>query len=66
MAIMLSSLYDALVEGGTSKENARKAAEEVASFDTRMHRIESTMRLHTWMLGIIIAGVISLVTKSFS
>ena len=65
MAIMLSSLYDALVEGGTSKESARKAAEEVASFDTRMHRIESTMRLHTWMLGIIIAVVISLVTKSF-
>lgn len=55
MALMISTLYDALREGGASDENARKAAEEVAGYDNRLHNVESKLTLLTWMVGANIA-----------
>ncbi len=59
MALMLSSLYDALLDAGASEEKARKAAEEAAMYETRLTRIDSTLeslthRLNalTWSIGI--------------
>lgn len=40
MALMLSKLYEALKAAGAPDEVAREAAEEGASFDERMQRIE--------------------------
>jgi hypothetical protein len=52
MALMFGSLYDALIEGGTSAEKAQKAAEEAASHEGRMAEVEARLRLVQWMLGI--------------
>jgi hypothetical protein len=58
MALMLSSLYDALIEAGASEEKARKAAEEAAQYEARFGALEQRMtglegRINTltWMVG---------------
>ena len=40
MAVMLSKLYAALKAAGAPEDIAREAAEEGASFDQRMQRVE--------------------------
>jgi hypothetical protein len=64
MAMMLGALYKALIE--PTEENARKAAEEVAGYDSRLAKIEADLLLLKWMvatnigveigLGILILG----------
>ena len=44
MAVMLSKLYAALKAAGAPEDIAREAAEEGASFDERMQRVE--VKLH--------------------
>jgi hypothetical protein len=73
MATMISEVYDALKDAGASEEKARKAAEVLASYDERFNRIElqfaevrSVQRLHSWMLGTLLAGVLALVLKAFA
>lgn len=58
MALMLSSLYDALLAAGVDEEKARKAAEDVAGYENRFARLEDRMtalegRMNTlqWMVG---------------
>ena len=52
MALRMGALYDALKTGqGISEEDARRAAEEVASYDNRMARIEARLDTLTWMVG---------------
>lgn len=52
MALMLSSLYDALLEAGASEEKARKAAEEAASYEARFQSVERKLDVLTWMVGV--------------
>ena len=40
MTAMISEVYDALVEAGATQDKARRAAEAVASFDSRFARNE--------------------------
>lgn len=72
MTTMIAELYDALKEAGASDDKARKASEVVAayesrfsSFDLKLTKLEGDMTLVKWMLGMVLAGVISLVVKSF-
>ena len=58
MAIMISEVYDALLEAGASEEKARKAAEAVAAYDQRFAALETRMVelggrvvLVQWMVG---------------
>jgi hypothetical protein len=58
MALMLSSLYDALLDAGASEDKARKAAEEAALYETRFAAMTEKLtaldgRVHRieWMLG---------------
>jgi hypothetical protein len=51
MAIMLGALYRALIEGHTSEEAARLAAEEVAGYDARIGAIERDLTILKWMVG---------------
>ena len=51
MALMLSELYDALIEAGASAAKARKAAEEVAVYDDRLARVERRLEVLTYMVG---------------
>jgi hypothetical protein len=41
MALMLSKTYEALVTAGAPEDKAREAAEEIASYENRLTRMES-------------------------
>jgi hypothetical protein len=74
MPLMLSELYDALLEAGASEEKARKAAEAAAVVDTRftalegrmttldarMTALEGRMTTLTWGIGIGFSLVMAL------
>jgi hypothetical protein len=66
MSLMLSSMYDALREGGTSDEKARMAAEEVASYDNRLSTLDGKMTLLQWMIGVNVALTTAVLLKLFN
>ena len=66
MALMLSKTYDALIAAGTPEQKAREAAEELAAYETRFAKIEQDLAIIKWMLGVVIAGVASLIIKAFA
>jgi len=51
MALMTSTLHDALRDTGASNEKARAAAEEAAGFENRLSSVESKLAVLTWMVG---------------
>lgn len=51
MALQLGALRNALLEAGASEDKADRAAEEVASYETRLASIESRLSVLTWMAG---------------
>jgi hypothetical protein len=61
MTTMITEIYDAFRDAGISEEKARRAAEAVASYENRFASIESTLRLHTWMLSVNTAGILALI-----
>ena len=65
MAITLSKTYEALKAAGAPDDKAREAAEEIAAYDNRLANIEADVRLLKWMMGLVLAGVLSLVVKAF-
>ena len=65
MAIMMRSLYEALVEGGTSPDAAKKAAEEVADYQKQLSEIRTDLALIKGLLGVAVAGVLALVIRTF-
>jgi len=65
MSLMLSKTYAALIAAGAPEEKAREAAEELANYDNRFNKLESDIVVVKWMLGVLIAGVASLIIKAF-
>jgi hypothetical protein len=65
MAIMMAELYAALREAGASDDKAAKAAQEAAAYENRLARIESTQRLHTWILSTNTAALLAITGKLF-
>ena len=65
MATMLVEVYDALKDAGASEEKARAAASAIANYETRFNKVEADLAVLKWMVGAILAGVISLVMKTF-
>jgi len=51
------------IEESSQKGLATK--EDIHTLELRIARIESDLRLVKWMLGIIIAGILSLILKTF-
>ena len=66
MAVMLSKTYDALVAAGAPEEKARAATEELAGYESRFVKIETDLAVLKWMVGVVIAGVASLIIKAFA
>jgi hypothetical protein len=66
MATMLSEVYDALVAAGAPEEKARKAAEAIANYDSRLGRVEADLTLLKWMVGFNIALTLGVLFKLFS
>lgn len=56
--MMLSKTYEAFKAAGAPDDKAREAAEEIAGFENRLTRLEV-------MLALVLAGVASLVVKTF-
>jgi hypothetical protein len=65
VAVMLSRTYDALIAAGSPEDKARAAAEELAGYESRFVKIEPDLAVLKWMLGFVMAGVVSLVIKAF-
>ena len=63
MALMMSSLYDALRTAGAGEEPARKAAEEVANYDNRLAKIEGELGIVKWMVGFNLAMTAAVLAK---
>lgn len=73
MSTMITELYDALKEAGASEEKARAAAKTMADYDSRFNKIDQDLALIKaeimvlkWMLGFLLAGMVSLLFKAFS
>ncbi len=73
MTTMIAEIYDALLSAGSEEGKARKAAEAVAAYESRFGGVElkietlrGDVRLMQWMLGLLLAGVASLVVKAFA
>lgn len=65
MTTMVAELYDALKEAGASEEKARAASKAIADHEGRFARIDADLMLLKWMVGAILAGIVSLILKSF-
>lgn len=66
MATMISEVYDALKEAGASEEKARKAAEAIAAYDSRLGKIEADLTLLKWMVGFNLVLTSAVLFKLFS
>lgn len=64
--MIIEQLYDALIDGGTSPDKAREAARAVAEYENRFHKVESTQRLHTWILNFLVALALGNLWLAFS
>ncbi len=64
MASQLGALRNALLEAKVSPGAAERAAEEVAAYDNRISRVESSLSVLKWMAGanitltIVVLGLI--------
>ncbi len=65
MGLMIAEVYEALKEAGASEAKAKAAAESLAHYENRFARIEADLLIVKWMLGVTIAGILSLVAKAF-
>lgn len=79
MTTMIIEVYDAFKEAGVSDEKAKAAAGAIADFEKHFSHIESgitdlkaeikvlkiEITLVKWMLGFVIAGIISMIIKLF-
>ena len=50
---------------GAPDGKARDAAVEIATYENGPANIEADVRLLKWMVGLVLAGVLSLVVKTF-
>jgi hypothetical protein len=55
MTTMITEIYDALREGGTSEEKARLAAQTLANYDDKFSSIERRLSVLTWQVGALVA-----------
>lgn len=66
MALMMSSLYDALRAANVDDERARKAADEVANYDNQISDLRSDVKLLKWMLWFNLALSVAILFKLFA
>ena len=73
MALMVGSLYDALKSAGVDDDKARKAAEEVAGYDSQIGQLDrkvtvldGRVNLLQWMVGTNIAVSLTILWRVFA
>ncbi len=72
MSMMITELYDALTEAGTSPQTARQAAQAVAAQESRMTNIETEIKLIKeqlktikWMMGFFMLLSVAILGMTF-
>ncbi len=65
MTTMIAEVYEALKEAGASDGKTTAAAKAIAEHENRFGKIGADLLVLKWMMGAILAGVASLVVKSF-
>jgi hypothetical protein len=65
MALQLGALREALLDAGASTEKANKAAEELASYETRRAGIETKLAVLVWMVGFNLAMTATVLWRVF-
>jgi hypothetical protein len=65
MGMMIAEVYDALKDAGASEDKAKAAAEVLANYDNRFNKIEADLLVLKWMVGLVIAGIASLMVRAF-
>ncbi len=63
--MMIAEVYEALKEAGASDGKAKAAAESLANYKNRFGKIEADLLVLKRMMGVVIAGIMSLVVKAF-
>jgi len=73
MPLMLSKLYDALLDAGASDTKAREAAEEAAAYEQRFTGIERQLeevkgeqRVQRWMLSFALVVMLAVFWRVFT
>jgi hypothetical protein len=59
MALQMGALRDALISAGANEEMAAEAAEEAASYETRLASIDAKMSAALWVGGLLFAAVLT-------
>ena len=65
MALQLGALREALIDGGASPEKAA-AAEEVASYENRLAKIEGDLNVLKWMVAFNLAMTLAILWRVFA
>ena len=76
MTTRITEVYDALKSAGADEEKARAAAQAIASHQQETTELRTEMRtgfaeirgelkLLKWMMGLLLAGIASLVIQAF-
>jgi hypothetical protein len=63
MGTMIAEVYDAFKAAGVDDEKARRAADAVASYETRFHDVTSKLNLLPWMVGTNIVPTLGVLGK---
>ncbi len=73
MALMMASLYDALKSANVDDDKARRAAEEVANYDSSVNNLDrkvtvldGRVTMLQWMVGFNLALTTAVLFKLFS
>ena len=59
MSTIIAELHEALMPG-LRKNKTREAARAIAEYENRFSKIDSDLRILKWMVGTMLAGVISI------
>ena len=63
---MVKEVYDALLAAGAPEDKASAAAAAIANYDNRLAKLESILRLQSWMLTYLVATTTALLWKVFT
>ena len=72
MTMMVTEVCDALLAAGAPEDKAARAAQALAGYDNRFNKWDADFAKVTadlarlkWMIGLVMAGIVALVTKTF-
>ena len=65
MTMMVTEVYDILLAAGAPEDQVARAAQALARYDNRFNKVRADLTLLKWMVGLVMAGIVALITKTF-